>query len=131
MLFDDKKLSHKYFYHILGILATSNSYLPHQFIHRSVSKHQFLTQLLPIGLIDCTRKIYQQHGFFGLFKGFKATFIRDVFGFTAFFGIFEQFSRWMSNEGPPYRDITAVGHLVAGMVLFVNLCSVLANPLTL
>jgi len=66
------------------------------------------------GLIDCCRQIYRQQGFFGLFKGFNATFIRDAIGFTAFFGIFEQFSRWISKEGPPYRDITIVGHVVAG-----------------
>jgi len=66
------------------------------------------------GLLDCTRKIYRQHGFFGLFKGFNATFIRDTIGFTAFFGIFEQFSRWLSNEQPPYNDITILGHVMAG-----------------
>jgi len=73
-----------------------------------------------LGLIDCTRKIYRQHGFFGLFKGFNATFIRDAIGFTAFFGIFEQFSRWMSEEEPPYRDITVAGHMLAGTVFFVH-----------
>ena len=64
--------------------------------------------------MDCTRKIYRKHGFLGLFKGFNATFIRDAIGFTAFFGIFEQFSRWLSNEEPPYNDITILGHVMAG-----------------
>lgn len=70
--------------------------------------------LLLLGLIDCCRKIYKEEGFHGLFRGYQGTFVRDMIGFSAYFIIFEQISRWMSNEGPPYKDISMSGHILAG-----------------
>lgn len=72
------------------------------------------TTFLPAGLIDCCRKVYKKEGFLGLFKGYQATVIRDAVGFSAYFVIFEQLSRWMSDEGPPYKDISMAGHVMAG-----------------
>ncbi|XP_065662369.1 mitochondrial basic amino acids transporter isoform X2 [Hydra vulgaris] len=57
------------------------------------------------GLQDCIIKILKKDGLKGLFKGFWATFYRDIIGFPAYFCCFEGFCCLISNEGHPYEDL--------------------------
>lgn len=52
------------------------------------------------GIIDCARQTIRSQGILGLYRGFNATFLRDVPSFAAYFAMYEGLKQTFGDSAP-------------------------------
>ncbi|KAH9373576.1 mitochondrial ornithine transporter 1 [Haemaphysalis longicornis] len=92
---------------------------------RENAQVQGSTNQTGIGTWQLTRDIYRQHGFFGFFKGFSATLVREMPGYFCFFGGYEGARYLLTPPGKTKDEIgvarTIVSGGVGGMCLWISI----------
>ena len=66
------------------------------------------------GSIDCFKKIYQQSGIKGCYRGMTLTLMREFPSFAIYFGTFELYCAALTPEGSDVDCIGPLGLLLAG-----------------
>lgn len=74
-----------------------------------------------VSSIAATREIFQRHGFFGLYTGFKLHLARDVVGSAIYFGVYEATKQAMTSFQKTEKANTPLAVATAGMLC--GICS--------
>jgi solute carrier family 25 carnitine/acylcarnitine transporter 20/29 len=59
------------------------------------------------GTFDCIKKIYSGHGLSGIYKGFKPTLLREIFGYGMYFGAYEYLlNNYLAKKNIARQDLS-------------------------
>lgn len=65
-------------------------------------------------VFDCARQIISKYGLRGVYQGLGPTFLRDIGGNCAYFGVYETVRRYRAPPGGTVADLRAYDVLLAG-----------------